>query len=77
MAPPEPMGWARLRVPASSANLGPGFDVLGLALKLYLTVIVKESPGTRELIYRGRGVESIAADETNLLWRTIRHVAER
>ncbi|MGC8794373.1 MAG: homoserine kinase, partial [Bryobacteraceae bacterium] len=27
--------WVRLRVPASSANLGPGFDALGLALALY------------------------------------------
>ena len=26
-----------LRVPASSANLGPGFDALGLALGVYLT----------------------------------------
>ncbi len=28
--------WKTLRVPASSANLGPGFDALGLALDIYL-----------------------------------------
>lgn len=28
----------RLRLPATSANLGPGFDALGLAMGLYLTV---------------------------------------
>lgn len=31
----------RLRVPASSANLGPGFDALGLALTLYNTVVLE------------------------------------
>ncbi|BDZ44226.1 hypothetical protein GCM10025866_01350 [Naasia aerilata] len=36
-----------VRVPATSANLGPGFDTLGLALSLYdeLTVTVREEPG--------------------------------
>ncbi len=33
----------RLRVPASSANLGPGFDALGLALDLYLVCTFTES----------------------------------
>ncbi len=66
-----------LKVPATAANLGPGFDVLGLALRLYLTVSVQPGAGSRELIYRGRGVENIAVDETNLLWRTIAHVVER
>lgn len=31
----------RVRVPASSANLGPGFDALGLALGLYDDVVVR------------------------------------
>src|SRR5678815_1960757 len=30
------MPWTSLRVPASSANLGPGFDSLGMALGIYL-----------------------------------------
>ncbi|KJF18995.1 homoserine kinase [Acidithrix ferrooxidans] len=33
----------KVRVPASSANLGPGFDVLGLALSIYVTVEVNEA----------------------------------
>ena len=36
----------RVRVPATSANLGPGFDVAGLALTLYNTF-------TFELVYEG------------------------
>lgn len=67
----------RLRVPATTANLGPGFDVLGLALRLYLSVRVKKSSGARELIYHGRGAESMAVDETNLIWRAFTHVAQR
>jgi homoserine kinase len=44
----------RLRVPASSANLGPGFDAVGLALTLYNTVLVEpaerwEIDGERDL----------------------------
>ena len=36
-----------VRVPATSANLGPGFDTLGLALSVYdeVTVTVRERPG--------------------------------
>jgi homoserine kinase len=35
----------RVRVPATSANLGPGFDALGLALGLYNEVILEEADG--------------------------------
>ncbi|HZG73270.1 MAG TPA: homoserine kinase, partial [Chondromyces sp.] len=34
---------ATMRVPASTANLGPGFDSLGLALNLYLTLHIEEA----------------------------------
>lgn len=34
-----------VRVPATSANLGPGFDSLGLALSLYARVTLREAPG--------------------------------
>src|SRR5207249_2380049 len=37
---------ASVRVPASSANLGPGFDVLALALDLHLEVAAREAPTT-------------------------------
>ena len=37
----------RVRVPATSANLGPGFDALGLALALYNEVTIAESDRTR------------------------------
>ena len=53
----------RARVPASSANLGPGFDVLALALDLYLEVSVE--PASRlEVVTTGQGSE-LPADETH------------
>lgn len=42
---PPPMGLVSVRAPASTANLGPGFDCLGAALQIYLEVRV--TPGER------------------------------
>ncbi len=65
----------RVRVPASSANLGPGYDTLGLALDIHLTCSIR--PSDRLLITtQGRDVERIPADETNLIWRTACKTAE-
>ncbi len=44
-----------IRVPATIANLGPGFDCLGLAVGLWLTATAEPSP-TNEFIYAGNGV---------------------
>ncbi len=40
-----------IRVPATSANLGPGFDSLGLAVSLYLTLAVKEEADEWEILH--------------------------
>ena len=63
-----------VKVPATTANLGPGFDTLGLALSLYdeLTVTVREEPGVFvEVIGVGEGV--VPTDETNLVVTAIAH----
>lgn len=63
-----------VKVPATTANLGPGFDTLGLALSLYdeLTVTVRDEPGvTVEVIGVGAGV--VPTDETNLVVTAIAH----
>ncbi len=57
-----------VRVPATTANLGPGFDTLGLALGFYdeLEVSVRNKPGaTVEVIGVGQG--TVPTDETNLI----------
>ncbi|HVW12045.1 MAG TPA: homoserine kinase [Bryobacteraceae bacterium] len=65
-----------LRVPASSANLGPGFDSLGIALQLYLTC--RFSADSRLSIRcEGRDVSLISSAEDNLIWQTALSVAQR
>ncbi|NNC13179.1 homoserine kinase [Planctomonas sp. JC2975] len=64
----------RVKVPATSANLGPGFDTLGLALALYddLTVTVREEPGATVEVH-GVGEGEVPTDESNLVVRSIAH----
>ncbi len=68
------MSWYRVRVPASSANLGPGFDALGLALGVYLTCRFRRSDA---LVIRaeGRDAAQIPAGPDNLIWQTTQAVA--
>ena len=65
---------ATVRVPATSANLGPGFDTLGLALALYddLTVTVAGDAGVFVDVH-GVGAGEVPTDETNLVVRSIKH----
>jgi homoserine kinase len=70
-----------VRVPASTANLGAGFDCIGLALEMYLTVraTVQIRPGSRTLA-RTRGVGSASlpkSPEQNLIFRAMRYAAEK
>jgi homoserine kinase len=66
-----------VKVPATTANLGPGFDTLGLALSLYdeLTVTVRGAAGaTVEVVGVGEG--EVPLDDTNLVVRAITHTFE-
>jgi len=67
----------QVKVPATTANLGPGFDTLGLALSLYdeLTVTVRERPGATVLVV-GVGEGEVPLDDTNLVVRAILHTFE-
>lgn len=64
----------QLRVPASSANLGPGFDCLGLALGVYLTCRF-ERAAKLSIRVRGRDAAQISTGDDNLIWRTALAVA--
>ena len=69
------MSWFTVRVPASSANLGPGFDALGLALGVYLTCRFRESQ-TLAICASGRDAQRISAGADNLIWQTAVAVAQ-
>lgn len=58
----------RIQVPATTANLGPGFDSCGLALNLYLTVDIGQ-PQASWFVEHQLGAE-IPTDETNLIIET-------
>jgi homoserine kinase len=64
-----------IRVPATSANLGPGFDSLGLALDLWNEAII-----TLAIEYsvqvNGEGMEKLSAGENNLIIRSAQRLAE-
>ena len=62
----------RVRTPASSANLGPGFDSVGLALGVWdqLDVTVIEQPGLQILV-SGSGADGVPRDESHLVYRSM------
>jgi homoserine kinase len=64
-------GPVRVRVPASSANLGPGFDSLGLALGLHDVVVGEVSGADLVISAEGEGVEDLPRDETHLVHRAM------
>ncbi|CCQ45628.1 homoserine kinase [Pseudarthrobacter siccitolerans] len=67
-----------VRVPATTANLGPGYDSLGLALALYDTLTV-ESLESAELLFdlTGEGAETLPRDASHLVIRAMEAAFER
>jgi homoserine kinase len=65
----------RVRVPATTANLGPGFDALGLALRLHNTVELDTAPSPRIEI-EGEGAMSLPRDPSHLAYRAALAVVE-
>lgn len=64
----------KITVPASSANLGAGFDALGLALTLYNTVWMEEADGCHIESVDG---SQIPTDESNMIYQTAKLLFER
>lgn len=64
-----------VKVPATTANLGPGFDTLGLALSLYdeLEVVVRDD-STIHVTVHGEGEGIVHTDESNLVAQSVAHV---
>ncbi|TYS42319.1 homoserine kinase [Bacillus infantis] len=64
-----------IRVPASTANLGPGFDSVGLALSLYLTVEAELS-GQWEVVPESSCLEGFPRDSRHLIVQAAKKAAE-
>jgi homoserine kinase len=71
-------GPVTVSVPATSANLGPGFDALGLALgyRDVVTAEVVDRPGV-EVTVTGEGAGSVPLDERHLVYRSMCAAFER
>ncbi len=63
-----------IAVPASIANLGPGFDTLAVAVQLYLNLHVRQVPGQGELLFDFGG---LALDGENYIERAFRFLANQ
>lgn len=65
----------QVRVPATSANLGPGFDTLGIALAFgdEVTATTREEPGALVRV-EGVGAGEVPTDASNLVVRSAAHV---
>lgn len=64
-------------VPASTTNLGPGFDVLGLALKLYSTVEIEETDSGVRIIVHGVDQDKIPTSTDNLAFESANYIFQR
>ncbi|MGW7412469.1 homoserine kinase [Streptomyces sp. NPDC054863] len=62
----------RVRTPATSANLGPGFDAFGLSLGLYDDVVVRVADSGLQIDIAGEGADTLPRDERHLLVRSLR-----
>ena len=70
-----------VRVPATVANLGPGFDALGVAVGIHLTIEVEPRRDSVDLSIEGEGADELPSDDSNLVLSSMNaffdHVARR
>ena len=64
----------RVQIPATTANLGPGFDCVGMALELYNIVEMQQVDTGLSIEVTGEGTGTIAHDSENLVYRSARQV---
>lgn len=62
-----------IRIPATSANMGPGFDCIGVALTLYNHIWVEEIAEGLEIIVKRKQAIEIPTDERNLIYKTMQY----
>ncbi|MFZ0547976.1 MAG: homoserine kinase [Candidatus Promineifilaceae bacterium] len=68
------MTTVKVTVPATTANLGPGFDCLGMALGLHNEVTFTETDSGLTVVVQGEGAGKISADSGNLVIRSAEYL---
>lgn len=67
-----------VRVPATTANMGAGFDSLGVALRLYNEIEAEETEGGLEIQIADNGTKDfLPTDEKNLIYKTMKYLFEK
>lgn len=64
----------RVKAPATSANMGPGFDCMGIALQIFNTVEAQVIPEGLSIETFGRDAGLIQNDDTNLIYKAMERV---
>jgi len=72
MAPSLRTEAVHVRVPATSANLGPGFDAFGLAVTLHDDIVARVTPSGLAVEVEGEGAATVARDDGNLVVASMR-----
>jgi homoserine kinase len=67
----------KVLIPATTANLGPGFDCLGMALALYQEIQLEEIPHGLDIVIDGEGAAELAHDAGNLVLSAAQRVFDR
>jgi len=67
----------RVRVPATSANLGPGYDSFGLALSLTDEIVVRVGEDGLDLDVAGEGADKVRKDSRNLVMKAMNTAFDR
>ncbi|MCK5766841.1 MAG: homoserine kinase [Candidatus Atribacteria bacterium] len=67
----------KIKVPSTTANLGPGFDCFGMALKLYLFLEIEEIKQGLIIQSQGEGASQFEEGENNLIWKAFKLVLDK
>lgn len=65
-----------VKVPATTANLGPGFDCLGLAVDLWNEIEFKITGSSLQIEIEGEGSETLSRNHNNLVYRAMQALAK-
>lgn len=72
------MGKVKVRVPGTSANMGPGFDSLGLALTMYNYIEAEETDAGLEIVVLDAETkEFLPTDEKNLVYKSMKYLFDK
>ncbi|HHT63367.1 MAG: homoserine kinase [Bacillota bacterium] len=67
----------KVRIPATSGNLGPGFDTIGMAFRLYNYITFEVLAEGLEIEVSGEGAEEISRGEDNIVYQAAKKVFDK